>query len=136
VSGRNRVAPAAFDYERLSHPPATFRQEIDKVKRRLPLAQQFILDHGLNETLGPADGEIGIIIQGGLFNGLNARLEDAGLSDAYGQVKIPTLVLNVTHPLVPSQIVQFAQGKRAVLIVEEGHPEFIEQAVGQILRKA
>jgi indolepyruvate ferredoxin oxidoreductase, alpha subunit len=35
-------------------------------------------------------------------------------------------VLNVTHPLVPDQIVDFARGKKAVLIVEEGSPEYIE----------
>ena len=30
--------------------------------------------------------------------------------------KVPTLVLNVTHPLVPDQIVDFCKAKRAVLI--------------------
>ena len=50
--------------------------------------------------------------------------------------RFPTLVLNVTHPLVPEEISGFCAGKRAVLIVEEGAPDFIEQAIGQILRKA
>src|SRR5918911_1020203 len=128
-------APARFDYARLSHPPATFAQEADKQARRLPAARRFILGHGLNERLGP-DGDIGIIVQGGLFNALNAGLSLAGLSDAHGRVAVPTLVLNVTHPLVPEQIAEFCAGKRAVLVVEEGAPDFIEQAVGQILRKA
>jgi len=35
-------------------------------------------------------------------------------------------VLNVTFPLVPEEIAQFCLGKRAVLIVEEGTPEYIE----------
>src|SRR4051795_7484229 len=39
--------PAAFDYARLSHPPATFVQEADKVARRLPAAHRFILDNKL-----------------------------------------------------------------------------------------
>src|SRR5690606_22148391 len=43
---------------------------------------------------------------------------------------------NVTYPLVPEQIAKFCAGKKSVLILEEGNPEFIEQAVGQILRKA
>ena len=130
------AAPARFDYDRLSHPPATFRQETDKIERRLPAAQDFIMRHGLNEVMGPETGDIGIITQGGLFNGLNARLADAGLLDAYGNLAVPTLVLNVTHPLAPAQIEDFARGKKAVLVVEEGAPEYIEQAVGQILRKA
>ena len=49
---------------------------------------------------------------------------------------LPTLVLNVVHPLVPEEIAGFCAGKKAVLIVEEGSPDFIEQAIGQILRKA
>jgi indolepyruvate ferredoxin oxidoreductase alpha subunit len=135
-SAKERLAPAGFNYDRLSHPPATFRQEADKVARRLPAAQKFIRDHGLNERMGPADGDIGIIVQGGLFNVLNGRLALAGLSDVDGTVSLPTLVLNVVHPLVPDEITSFCAGKKAVLIIEEGAPDFLEQAIGQILRKA
>ena len=84
--------PATFNYERLSHPPATFRQEADKIDRRLPAAQKFIVDNKLNETLGPKDGDLGIIVQGGLFNVLNGRLAMAGLSDAHGNVQLSTHV--------------------------------------------
>jgi len=137
VSASRRLThPATFNYERLSHPPATFRQEVDKVERRLPAAQKFIVEHKLNETLGPADGELGIIVQGGLFNVLNGRLAMAGLSDGHGNVALPTHVLNVTHPLVPEEIVRFCAGRHAVLVMEEGSPDFLEQAIGQVLRKA
>ncbi len=129
-------APAPFEYMRLSHPPVTFIQENDKFQRRLPAAQKFILEHGLNETLGPASHDLGIIVQGGLFNALNSRLEAAELSNAFGDANIPVLILNVTHPLAPEQISGFCAGRKAVLIVEEGQPDFLEQAIGQILRKA
>jgi indolepyruvate ferredoxin oxidoreductase, alpha subunit len=135
-SVNNRLEPAKFLYDRLSHPPATFRQEIDKVEQRLPAARRFIVEHKLNERLGPATGDIGIIVQGGMFNVLNGRLGLAGLSDMHGNLQLPTLVLNVVHPLVPEEIVSFCAGKRAVLLVEEGSPDFIEQAISQILRKA
>ncbi len=135
-STRNRLEPARFLYDRLSHPPATFRQEIDKAERRLPAAQKFIVDNKLNERLGPDIGDIGIVVQGGLFNVLNGRLTLAGLSNAEGAVQVPTLVLNVVHPLVPEEITAFCAGKKAVLVVEEGAPDFIEQGIGQILRRA
>src|SRR5690349_9272343 len=67
-SVNSRLGPAPFNYDRLSHPPATFRQEADKVERRLPAARRFIVDNKLNEQLGPREGAIGIIVQGGLFN--------------------------------------------------------------------
>ncbi len=136
-SAKQRIpSPAHFFYDRLSHPPATFMQEKQKTEQRLPQAQKFIIDNKLNEVLGPDDGDVGIIIQGGLFNVMNGRLALTDLSDSFGNVKLPTLVLNVTYPLVPEQIAKFCAGKKSVLIVEEGNPEFIEQSIGQILRKA
>ncbi len=136
-SARDRLAePAPFDYGRLAHPPVTFLQEADKVERRLPAARRFIVEHGLNDVLGPRAGRVGIIVQGGLFNVLSGRLALAGLADGCGNVDVPTLVLNVTHPLAPEQITSFCAGLDAVLIVEEGAPDYIEQAVGQILRQA
>ena len=41
----------------------------------------------------------------------------------------------MTYPLVPEEWVRFCAGKSAVLVVEEGQPEFIEQAATQILRQ-
>ena len=45
-------------------------------------------------------------------------------------------MLNVTYPLVDTEFVRFCAGKKAILIVEEGQPDFIEQAVNTILRRA
>ena len=65
-----------------------------------------------------------------------AALEILGVADVYGQSRIPVYVLNVTYPLVDAEFVRFCAGKKAILIVEEGQPEFIEQAVNTILRRA
>ncbi|HEY5930049.1 MAG TPA: thiamine pyrophosphate-dependent enzyme, partial [Burkholderiales bacterium] len=54
---------------------------------------------------------------------------------AFGDSEIPILVLNVTFPLVPEEIAKFCAGKRAVLIVEEGQPEYIEQEILATLRR-
>src|SRR6185437_722263 len=79
---------------------------------------------------------VGIIVQGGLYNTLMRSLAIMGLADIFGCSRIPIYVLNVTYPLVPAEVIGFASGKSAVLVVEEGQPEFIEQAIGQLLRKA
>ena len=44
-------------------------------------------------------------------------------------------MLNVTYPLIEDEVVEFCRGKRAVLVVEEGQPEFIEQAIAAILSR-
>jgi len=80
--------------------------------------------------------DVGIILQGGMYNGLVRALELMGLSDAFGNSRVPLYVLNVTYPLVDEEVTRFCAGKRAVLMVEEGQPEFLEQAVNAILRKA
>ena len=45
-------------------------------------------------------------------------------------------VLNVTYPLVDDEISAFCAGKRSVLVVEEGFPDYLEQAINALLRKA
>lgn len=127
--------PARFDYERLAHPPVTFGHEKRKSAERIPAAQRYIAEHGLNELMAGRREDLGIVVQGGLYNALIRALQQHGLADAFGQSDIPILVLNVTYPLVPDQIVQFAAGKRALLVVEEGQPEYIEQDIATLLRR-
>jgi indolepyruvate ferredoxin oxidoreductase alpha subunit len=127
--------PAAFDYMRLAHPPVTFRHEKLKHEQRLPAARRYILEHQLNELFAGEQGDAGIIVQGGIYNALVRSLQQLGLADAFGESKIPLLVLNVTYPLVPEQVADFCVGKRAVLVVEEGQPEYIEQEIATLLRR-
>jgi len=129
--------PAAFDYMRLAHPPVTFRHEKLKGEERLPAARRYIAEHGLNELFdGGRHGDLGLVVQGGLYNTLVRALQQFGLADAFGHSEIPLLVLNVTYPLVPEQLKDFCIGKRAVLMVEEGQPEYIEQELATLLRRA
>jgi indolepyruvate ferredoxin oxidoreductase alpha subunit len=44
--------------------------------------------------------------------------------------------MNATYPVLPEEITRFCVGKRAVLMVEEGNPDYLEQAVNVALRKA
>jgi indolepyruvate ferredoxin oxidoreductase alpha subunit len=127
--------PARFDYSRLAHPPVTFRHEKLKVEARIPAARRYIASQKLNELFaGPRD-DVGFIVQGGLYNSLIRALQQFGLADAFGESQIPILVLNVTFPMVPEEIAQFCIGKRSVLIVEEGTPEYIEQEILASLRR-
>jgi len=137
VGRANRFAdPAAFDYSHLAHPPVTFVQEKLKVEQRLPAARAFIVENGLNEVFDGDIGRVGIILQGGLYNGLLRRLQALELADAFGGSRLPMLVLNVTHPLVPDQITEFCRGKDTVLVLEEGNPEYIELQVNTFARQA
>ena len=133
-SAGDALAAPLRDYSRIILPPSTFAQEKEKIETRLPAAQHFIASCGLNELAG-ADSDIGIILQGGLYNGVLRSLELLGYADAFGSSEVPLYILNVTYPLIPDEIVRFCAGKRAVLVVEEGQPEFIEQALCRILHQ-
>src|SRR6266542_3820860 len=136
-SGKNRLAgPPRFDYGRLAHPPVIFSQERLKVEERLPAAQQFIRSRKLNEVIAGDLADIGIIVLGGLTNGVLRTLARLDLADLYGASHIPIYVLNVAFPLVPEELRAFCAGKRAVLVVEEGSPDYVEQAVNVELRRA
>jgi indolepyruvate ferredoxin oxidoreductase, alpha subunit len=137
VSGLNRIqGPPRFNYARLAHPPVIYTQEKLKVEERLPAARAFIREHRLNERIEGDLADIGIIVMGGLTNSVLRALERMGLADVFGASRIPMLVLNVVYPLVPEEIREFCASKRAVLVVEEGNPDYIEQAVNVELRRA
>ncbi len=137
ISVKERLAePAPHKYDQLAHPPATFGQERLKFGQRLPAAREFIRRSGLNEVFEGTHRRVGIIAQGGLYNSLTRALSEIGLTDKSGIGTVPVLALNVVYPLVPEEILEFAEGKQAVLTLEEGHPEFIENEIGAILRRA
>jgi len=124
------------DTDRIVLPPASYLHEREKVERRWPAAVKFIEDNGLNELFDGDADDIGIIVQGGIYNTAMRALQTLGLADAFGKTRVPVYVLNVTYPLADSQVVRFCAGKRAVLLVEEGQPEFIEHSINTILRRA
>ncbi|HVE49215.1 MAG TPA: indolepyruvate ferredoxin oxidoreductase subunit alpha [Casimicrobiaceae bacterium] len=128
-------SPAPFDYMRLAHPPVTFDHEKLKIDERIPAARRYIVEHGLNEV-HPAEGAVGLVVQGGLYNSLCRALFELGLADAGAATHWPILVLNVTHPLVPDQLASFCRDKRAVLVLEEGSPAYIENDIVAMLRRA
>jgi len=133
-SAGDALAAPSRDYSRIILPPSTFAQEKEKIETRLPAAQRFIASRRLNEMTGGA-ADVGLILQGGLYNSVLRSLELLGYADAFGTSAVPLYILNVTYPLIPDEIVSFCAGKRAVLVVEEGQPEFIEQALCRILHQ-
>jgi indolepyruvate ferredoxin oxidoreductase alpha subunit len=137
ISARRQLKdPAPHEYVRLSHPPVTYVHEQRKYDERMPAARRFIAEAKLNELFGGRHGDVGLIVQGGLYNSLIRALQQIGLADAYGNSELPMLVLNVVYPLLPDEIAAFAAGRTAVLVVEEGQPAFIEHEIGAILRRA
>src|SRR6201996_7728372 len=122
------------DVSRIVLPPASFIHEEEKIHKRWPLAQQFIQHHHMNEFFG-APGPIGIILEGGLYNTVMRSLSLLGIADIFGESKLPLYVLNVTYPIVDAEVLDFFAGKRAVLMVEEGQPNFIEQNLRSILHQ-
>lgn len=124
------------DTDRIVLPPASYLHEREKVEQRWPAAVKFIENNSLNEFFDGDADDIGIIVQGGMYNTVMRALHTLGLADAFGKTRMPIYVLNVTYPLVDAQVVRFCTGKRAFLLVEEGQPEFIEHSMNTILRRA
>ena len=123
------------DLSRIVLPPAAYEHEQEKIAKRMPAAVDFVRKHRLNEWFGPKRGKAGIILQGGMYNNVIRALQYLGLSDAYGNTQVPLYVMNVAYPVIESEVVEFAAGKDAILMVEEGQPEFLEQALNTILKR-
>ena len=123
------------DTSRIVLPPASFQHEHEKIKQRWPAAVQFIRERKLNEFFDGDFQRIGLILQGGLYNGVIRALQLLGLADSFGNSRIPLYVMNVTYPVIDDEIVSFCDDKDAVLLLEEGQPDYIEQNLHAILRK-
>lgn len=124
------------DLNRIVLPPQSITvHDREKLEQRWPAALDFIRERQLNEFFGPQEGPVGIVLQGGMYNSVIRALQLLGLADSYGNTSVPLYVLNVTYPLLDDEVVRFCQSKRAVLMVEEGHPDYLEQAVNTALRR-
>ena len=136
ISRNQPLGKPEFSMMRLPQPGFTGAQERLKIDKRMPAAIKFIADNKLNENFPGDIADLGIIIQGGLYNTALRVMQRVGLADAFGNSRIPIYVLNVCYPMVPDEVTAFCAGKRAVLMMEEGHPDYIEQALCTILRRA
>jgi hypothetical protein len=123
------------DTYRIVLPPASFAHR-EKIEKRWPAAVKFIKERKLNEVFVGDLGNIGIILQGGMYNGIVCALQGLGLADVWGTTRLPLYVMNITYPLIDDELVEFCRPKRAVMMVEEGQPDYIEHALHKILRKA
>ena len=131
----NPVAPNR-EAEKIILPPNVYVQEQEKIVSRLPAAIEFIRANKLNEFFTGNYDDLGIIVPGGSYNTVIRALQRQGLADSFGETELPIYVLNVVYPLVPNEIVEFCADKRQVLLLEEGQPEYIEQGIQTILRRA
>ena len=75
-------------------------------------------------------------MQGGLWNTTVRGLHLLGLADLHGRTPVPLLILNALHPTVPEELLGFLRGKRRVLVVEEGMPNFIERELKALAHEA
>jgi indolepyruvate ferredoxin oxidoreductase, alpha subunit len=136
LSVKDALSDPKRDFSRVVLPPMSYVHEQDKVNNRWPAAEKFIIKNELNEIFGPAISSIGIVIQGGMYNGVIRALQRLGLADIYGDSSIPLYILNVTYPLVENEFLSFCENKKAILVVEEGQPEFIEQNLSTFLYRS
>jgi indolepyruvate ferredoxin oxidoreductase alpha subunit len=136
ISKKHLLESPDFDYGRICLPPATYAQEKHKVEVRWPAAVAFIKRHSLNEVFAGERADLGIICQGGMYNAVIRALQLLGQADAFGASKIPIYCLNVAYPLIPEEIVDFSRTKESILVVEEGQPAYIEDAILAALRRA
>ena len=123
------------DVNRIVLPPASFLHEREKLEQRWPAAVRFIAERGLNEFIDGDIDHVGIVCLGGLTNNVLRALKRLGQADLFGTSRVPLHILNVAYPLVEEEVVRFCQDKRAVLMIEEGQPDYLEQNLNTVLRR-
>src|SRR5258708_10088797 len=104
------------DTGRIVLPPASYVHEKEKIEKRWPAAVKFIKERKLNEFVPGDIGDVGIILQGGMHNGVMRALQGRRLADVWGTSRIPPYVLNVPYPMGPEEVAAFSRETRAVLL--------------------
>ncbi len=123
------------DVDRIVLPPASFLHEHEKINQRWPAAVKFIREKKLNRFVSGKRNDIGIIVQGGLYNTMLRTMERLGLADSFGASDLPIYVMNVAYPVIDDEVSEFCTGKTAVLLLEEGQPNYIEQNMHSVLQQ-
>ncbi len=136
ISMLSPLTAPSFSIDRINLPPFTYQMEAQKFEKRLPAAQRYIVERGLNEHFRGDEDHVGIVMQGGLWNTTMRGLHVLGLADTRGRTPIPLMVLNAIHPLVPEELIGFLRGKQRVFVVEEGMPNYIERELKALAHEA
>ena len=125
------------DTSRIVLPPASFQHEQEKIHQALAGRARLHSRASLERVMG------GICGRGRDHRARRSVQHAAARPRTHRRGRcvsaareLPLYVLNVTYPLLDDEVAGFCAGKRAVLIVEEGQPEFIEQNLNMILRNA
>jgi indolepyruvate ferredoxin oxidoreductase alpha subunit len=111
---KDALENARRDLGRIVLPPAAYVHEVEKVEKRWPAAVEFIKTRKLNECFGPAEGDVGIVLLGGVYNNVIRALQRLGLADVYGETQVPLYVMNVAYPMIDDELARSAQAKAVV----------------------
>ena len=138
VSGKNRLAgPPRFEYGRLAHPPVDLRAGAAARSRSgCPPRSNSSARAGSTRSSPAISATSASSSWAGSPTACCARWRGSVSPISTAPRRIPIYVLNVVYPLVPEELRAFCAGKRAVLVVEEGSPDYIEQAINVELRRA
>src|ERR1700692_1214324 len=74
-SAADALAAPSRDYGKIILPPSTYAQEKEKIEKRFPAAVRFVAEQGLNDFIPGETDDIGIVLQGGLYNSTLRALE-------------------------------------------------------------
>jgi len=136
INTTDKIGEIIHNMNNVPFPPYVLDQQKRKYNERMPSAVEFIKNSKMNELFEGTREDIGIITHGTIYNSLIRSLYHLGESDLSGKCSIPIYNLNVTYPLVPDEINDFLINKKAVLIVEEGMPNLIEEHIRAVAQRS
>jgi indolepyruvate ferredoxin oxidoreductase len=114
--------------------PPMIAREREIYYARLELARQYARANGLNRVVGAGEGAtIGLVAGGKTYFDLREALRQLGLGDAELEARgIRILKMGLLYPFDHETALEFAQGLREVLVVEDKRP-FLELALKDVL---
>ena len=143
---RNNRAPAVsrnhplenpeFDLGRICLPPVTYAQEKHKIEHRFPAAIDFIRAQNSTRASQAGTTRSASSAKAASTTASCARCNNSASPMPSAWPRCRSSASTSPTRWCRTRSSQFCAGKRAVLMVEEGNPDYLEQAVNALLRKS
>jgi indolepyruvate ferredoxin oxidoreductase alpha subunit len=132
---REALSNPRSDFTRVVLPPMSYAARTGQGEEPLARRRKVHPRPQAERVLRPGRPH-GIIVQGGMYNGVIRALQRLGLADLYGADDVPIYVPERRLSAGLVRIPGLLRRQGPCLVVEEGQPEFIEEQLAAFLYRA
>ncbi len=124
------IDPSEFDLSKLVMvPPNSLKADVAMVNQRFPKVKEILKELNLDSQFGQADGEVGVISSGVIFETVKQVMEEADYLESLSLYKVAC-----SFPLVDELLLPWLEGKKVLIVIEEKRG-FLETEIKELCQR-